>query len=248
MQQLRGLYRFLGFALITIWSIYRILLLGLLLGQNEKRAIRIRRKLARRLVRWVGLECEVSGRIPQEGFLGVTNHRSYIDSICIFQYLDACPVVKSEVANWPLIGFGLRHTATVFVHRENRDSRKKTREQMAKFVKRNISTIVFVEGTTFVGPEAGPFRPGTFMTASEGELPVVPIAIEFENQDAAWVGDDTFVPHFIRFFGAHRNSRVKIAFGEARINSDWEALRDDCHQWVNSELLRMRAEFDQSKG
>lgn len=229
-----------------MWSISSILLLGLILGQNEKRAIRIRRKLAARLVRWVGLECEVSGDIPQEGFLGVTNHRSYIDSICIFQYVDACPVVKSEVAKWPLIGFGLRHTATVFVHRENRESRKKTREQMAEFVKRSISTIVFVEGTTYVGPEAGPFRPGTFMTAAEGQLPVVPIAIEFENQEAAWVGDDTFVPHFLRFFGKYKRSRVKVAFGEARINSDWEVLRDDCYTWVNKELLRMRTEFDQN--
>lgn len=174
----------------------------------------------------------------------MTNHRSYLDSISIFQHLDACPVVKAEVKKWPIMGFGLVHSGTVFVDRKSKESRMETRKQIAEFVRSGISTIVFVEGTTYVGPETGEFRPGTFMTAVEGGFEVVPIAIEFEHQDVAWVGSDTFLPHFLKIFGKYAEIKVKVAFGPAQKYDEWEPLRDECHTWINTKLLEMRAEFD----
>ena len=84
------------------------------------------------------------------------------------------------------------------------------------------------------------------MTALEGGFEVIPIAIEFEKQDVAWVGQDTFIPHFLEIFSKYKEINVKVAFGEPRIGTDWEQLRDECHEWVNAELNRMRAEFDNS--
>jgi 1-acyl-sn-glycerol-3-phosphate acyltransferase len=244
LQTLRGFYRLVGFLWLTSVTITKILILGLIMGKDIERAIHLRRKLAQRLVRFLNVKCEVSGIIPDKGILGVTNHRSYLDSICIFQYLDACPVVKVEVKKWPILGFGLVHSGTVFVDRKSKESRKQTREQIAKLVRSKISTIVFVEGTTYVGPEAGEFRPGTFMTAVEGGFEVIPIAVEFEEQEMAWVGKDTFIPHFIRTFGKFEETRVKVAFGPTRKGEDWETLRDECYAWVNAKLLEMRSGFD----
>lgn len=243
MHRIRGIYRFIGFAGITAFSLAWMVLLSLLLGKNEHRSIRLRRKIAKRLAHFLEIEVELSGTIPDFAFIGVTNHRSYIDSVCIFMQLDACPVVKSEVARWPIIGFGLKQTATVFVERENKSSRKATRSSIAEFVKRGISTIVFVEGTTYVGPETGEFRPGTFITAAEHALPIVPIAIEFEKEEAAWVGDDTFVPHFLSYFAKNKRTRVKVSFGPVLRHSQWDKLRYDAHQWVNEELGRMQKDF-----
>lgn len=246
MQTLKALYRLIGFLWLTSVCIAKILILGLIKGKDIERAIHLRRKLAQQLVTFLNVKCEVSGQVPSKGILGVTNHRSYLDSISIFQHLDACPVVKAEVRKWPILGFGLVHSGTVFVDRKSKESRKRTREQIAENILKGISTIVFVEGTTYVGPEAGEFRPGTFMTAAEGGFEVVPIAIEFEHQDVAWVDQDTFIPHFLRIFGKYDRILVKVAFGTPRIGSDWEQLRDECHEWVNAKLLEMRAEFDSS--
>lgn len=244
MNTIRGFYRLFGFLTFTCIAIAKILILGVFNGKDVEHAIHIRRWLAQRLVRFLNVKCEVSGTIPNKGILGVTNHRSYLDSISIFQHLDACPVVKAEVGKWPIIGFGLRHSGTVFVDRKSKESRRKTRQQIADFVRKGISTIVFVEGTTYIGPGAGEFRPGTFMTAVEGGFEVVPIAIEFEKQDVAWVGQDTFIPHFLEVFGKYKEINVKVAFGTARVGKDWEQLRDECHEWINAELIRMRTEFD----
>ena len=114
---MRGIYRFIGFALITAIRIFWMIFLALILGENEKRSIRLRRKIAERLARFLKIQVEVQGTFPEEAFVGVVNHRSYIDSVCVFKEVDACPVVKSEVSRWPLIGFGLRRVATVFVER-----------------------------------------------------------------------------------------------------------------------------------
>jgi 1-acyl-sn-glycerol-3-phosphate acyltransferase len=244
MNMLRGVYRLCGFLILTSITISKIIFLGLVKGKDIKRAIHLRRKLAQQLVRFLNVQVEVTGTIPSDGVLGITNHRSYIDSICIFKNLDACPVVKAEVGRWPIIGFGLRHSGTVFVDRKSKESRKRTREQIAELVRQGISTIVFVEGTTYVGPQTGEFRPGTFMTAVEGGFEVVPIAIEFEHQEMAWVGNDTFIPHFVHVFGKYRETRVKVAFGEPIKSTEWEQLRDDCQAWVNAQLLQMRAAFD----
>lgn len=226
--------------------IAKILVLGIIKGKDIERAINLRRKLAQQLVRFLNVRCEVKGNVPNKGILGVTNHRSYLDSISIFQHLDACPVVKAEVKKWPILGFGLVHSGTVFVDRKSKESRKRTRQQIAENILKGISTIVFVEGTTYVGPEAGEFRPGTFMTASEGNFEVVPIAIEFEHQDVAWVDQDTFIPHFLKIFGKYSEINVKVSFGPTKKNQDWEILRDECHEWVNAKLLEMRTEFDTS--
>jgi 1-acyl-sn-glycerol-3-phosphate acyltransferase len=230
---------------LTSLTITEILLSGIFKGKNIERAVHSRRKLALKLVEFLKIRCELRGEIPKKGTLGVTNHRSYIDSVCIFQYLDACPVVKAEVRKWPLVGFGLVHSGTVFVDRKSKESRRETRTQIADLIIKRISTIVFVEGTTYVGPDAGEFRPGTFMTAAEGDFDVVPIAIEFENEELAWVGESTFIPHFLRIFKKYDEIKVKVAFGEPRKNADWEKLRDDCYDWVNSKLHEMRKEFDQ---
>ncbi|MBI1289545.1 MAG: hypothetical protein GC178_18410 [Flavobacteriales bacterium] len=244
MQTLRGIYRLFGFLILTCICIAKILVLAVVKGRDVKRAINLRRKLAQQLVRFLNVQVEVTGTVPTDGILGVTNHRSYIDSICIFKNLDACPVVKAEVGKWPIIGFGLRHSGTVFVDRKSKESRRRTRQQIADFVKQGISTIVFVEGTTYVGPETGEFRPGTFMTAVEGGFAVIPIAIEFEKQDMAWVGKDTFIPHFMEVFGKCRESRVKVAFGDPIKSDDWETLRDESQAWISAKLFQMRAEFD----
>jgi 1-acyl-sn-glycerol-3-phosphate acyltransferase len=237
----------MGFAILTSIMIGGILIRSLFFGKDIERAIDKRRKLTARLVRFLNIDCEITGNIPPNGSLCVTNHRSYIDSVCIFQCFDACPVVKAEVRKWPLIGYGLVQTGTVFVNRESPESRAYTRKQIADFVSRGISTVVFVEGTTYVGPEAGPFRPGTFKTAAEGGFPIVPMAIEFEKQEMAWVGSDTFIPHFLKTFGKHKRIRVKLAFGEPMINDNWKELQSRSHQWVNQELTAMRESFDREK-
>lgn len=244
MRTLRGMFRLLLFIAVTAWHIGHIILAGAVLGRDRERAIGIRRRLAQRLVRLLGIEVELRGEVPRKGILGVTNHRSYADSVAIFQWLDASTVVKAEVSRWPVIGYGLKHTFTVFVDRSDKESRRRTREQIRDFLDHGISVIVFVEGTTYVGPETGEFRPGTFMTAAEGGFEVVPIAIEWERQDMAWVGKDTFVPHFIEMFGKYGTIRAKVHFGPVLRSDDHQELLRESHAWISARLLEMRAEYD----
>ena len=42
------------------------------------------------------------------------------------------------------------------------------------------------------------FHRGGFFLARRCGVPVLPIVVRYDSKDAAWVGDDTFLPHYMR--------------------------------------------------
>jgi 1-acyl-sn-glycerol-3-phosphate acyltransferase len=42
---------------------------------------------------------------------------------------------------------------------------------------------------------------------------VVPVALRYDPPDLAWIGDDTFLPHYLRL-AARSASRVRLRLGE----------------------------------
>lgn len=242
----RGLARTVVFATVTAWYVARIIVGAPFAKDQQARAIRLRKQLSLSLMSRLSIVCHVKGTLPKHGALVVSNHRSYIDSVAIFHLIEACPVVKAEVASWPLIGLGLRHSATVFVRRSDAESRARTRREVAAFLSKGVSVVVFVEGTTYIGPRPGEFRPGTFQMAAEGGFPVVPVALEYRIQDMAWVGSDTFIPHFIKVFGTYARIECTVSFGTEISGNDGLALRDAAHVWVSEKLGLLRRRYDES--
>ncbi len=243
---LRGICRLVGFLLITVWFIARIVLGGMIRGADARRAMHLRKRLSQALTGFLNIRCTVKGEIPDPGVLIVSNHRSYIDSVAIFQFVEACPVVKAEVSRWPIIGYGLRNTATVFVDRKDPGSRARTRAAIGEVLAKGGTVVVFVEGTTYIGPLPGEFRPGTFQTAAEGGFTIVPVAIEYRVQEMAWVGSDSFIPHFIKVFGSYATTDCTVSYGPLMTGSDGLALRDAAYTWVSSELGLLRRRYDES--
>ena len=110
----------------------------------------------------------------------------------------------------------------------------------------NKSLIIYPEGTTHRGPEIGPIKESTYRIASNNNIRVYPVAIEYKNQDDAWVGDDLFVPHFIRRGGIPiRHVGVKV--GRSIQTTDNKALKHHVEDFMTNETLRMRREFDKEK-
>jgi 1-acyl-sn-glycerol-3-phosphate acyltransferase len=170
------------------------------------------------------------------------NHRSYIDGVVTCAHFFSSYVMKAEVGKWPLIGWGTKVTGTILVNRSNRDSRKETREKVKERLAAGYSVVVFPEGTTYEGPGCLELKPGMFQVAAEGNIPIVPVAIEYEHTNDAWVGDDTFIPHFFRCF-SKPVTRVKMRMGEVLISNNAEQLQQQTYQWLNENLVEMKKEF-----
>lgn len=182
--------------------------------------------------------------IPNEAAIIMANHRSYLDVVLVYPENPIVFVAKHEVSKWPLIGWGGKAVDTIWVKRDDPNSRKTTRLKIKERMKKNKSVMIFPEGTTSNGPGILPFKPGMFKTAAEGHFPIIPVALEYDNPKISWIGDDKFLPHFIRTFGKFE-IKAKVRFGDALLGDNGEKLKHQCQDWIREQCAEMREEFSE---
>jgi 1-acyl-sn-glycerol-3-phosphate acyltransferase len=190
---------------------------------------------ARRLIRALGVDVTVSGAPLPGPHLLLGNHRSYIDILAVLAATPCAFLAKAEIARWPLLGAAAQLHPTVFVTRDDRDSRKRAREGALGFLQKGLAFAAFPEGTTCRGPGVLPYFPGLFRLAEQYDFPIVPFALEYEDRADAWVDDDPFVGHFLRTFGKRR-LRLHLSFGPSLRRRPAEDLRRMTSDWVRSEV------------
>jgi 1-acyl-sn-glycerol-3-phosphate acyltransferase len=189
----------------------------------------------------LGIALEVEGAPPDRGVLLVANHRSYVDAPIIASCTPALFMAKAEIAGWPIVGTSAQVFGTVFVQRDDPESRQRARAELRDRLDAGVSVVVFPEGTTTRGPGLRPFRPGPFQVAVDAGLPVMPVAIHYPERGVAYAGDDVFLPHFLSCFAARR-VQARISFGPLMVHRDPTALRDACHRWIASALERVESQ------
>lgn len=234
-------------AILVVIHVTPAVVKALISGVDLRFALRMRRLWARRSLKVLGVETERTGAVPNDGpCIIVGNHRSYLDPIVALTEVEALPVAKAEVGSWPLIGFGAKATGIMYVKRDSKDSRAATLDAMEKTLKEGYSVLVYPEGTTHIEPTTRRFKPGAFRLAAATGVPVVPVAIEYQREEDAWIGSDTFVPHFVRTFGRKRTF-VKIRYGEPIVSDDSAVLLAQTKRWIDENSIKIRAEFSGEK-
>jgi 1-acyl-sn-glycerol-3-phosphate acyltransferase len=238
MKKIRAVFRLLYFVAYTLLRVGQIVASSLLLGENMRRSMRIRKSWAEHLLPAIGVRASVSGRPPGFPCLLMGNHRSYLDPAIILLHTHAYPVSKAEVANWPLIGYGAKVSGVLFLKRESQASRKFTLQAIADKIKEGFPVILFPEGTTHSEPLTVDFRLGGFKLAAENNVPVVPLAIKYASPLDHWTGNDTFLSHFLRRFG-EKHMAVKLCYGEPLTDTDPERLMAKTKKWIDEKLIEL---------
>ncbi|MGB5258196.1 MAG: lysophospholipid acyltransferase family protein, partial [Woeseiaceae bacterium] len=128
-----------------------------------------------------GIRVAVSGveNIPDDNCVVVANHASYIDGVLLKAYLPArfSFVIKGELRNIPVAHFLLRRSGAKFVERNKHAASARDARQIVRAAQDGQSLALFPEGTFREEPGIGQFRPGAFVAAVRGNMPVVPVAI-----------------------------------------------------------------------
>lgn len=208
MKQLRVYWRLT--ALLVSMGAYLSVIAGkqILLGEDEHFALRIRQKWTRLALRILGLRVEVNGTIPQVPGLVVANHKCLIDPVIVLSQLVAIPVGKAEIARYPLVGKAAQMTGILFLERKNKDSHLATREGIRRVLQKELSILIFPEGTTFSKPWLRDFKKGSFEIAAEEGIGVIPIAIQYGHEDMIWQEGLSTWQHFNRCFSLPSTSVV----------------------------------------
>lgn len=163
----------------SLAALFALLVTILVPGQHRRQ--RLAALAAKSIFVLARVDVEVVGidELPGNDCVIVANHASYIDGFLLKGYLPARFnfVIKGEMRDIPVVHFLLRRCGAKFVERNSHAGSARDARQIVKAAKDGESLAFFPEGTFRKEPGVGRFRPGAFVAAVRGQLPVVPIAI-----------------------------------------------------------------------
>lgn len=186
---------------------------------------------------------QISGRehlSPGKAHLFLGNHVSYLDIPLLFS---AAPevtfVAKEELASWPVIGGCIRSADILLVKRESADSRKQAALAISDWIiQKKRPVAIFPSGTTTVD-EKKPWKYGAFKIAKEHGVPVQPFRLRYKPlRKAAYIDDDSFLPHFWRLLG-EGSIVAELEFGQPFMVQDIEADIARLQAWSQAYLAEL---------
>ena len=178
-------------------------------------------------------------KIPKyKNFILMPNHRSYIDIFIVAALTPAAMVGKAELKKWPLGKQGVKVTSSILVDRSEIKSLVQTMNRIKESVTQGIPVILFPEGGTYKGPLTKPFKKGSFQIAADANIPVIPMAIHYKDEDDAWVGNDTLLSHFFKQMGKPV-TKVYINYGTPVSGSDYKQIQNETREQINLMLTQI---------
>lgn len=128
----------------------------------------------------------------------VSNHVSWLDIFVINAHHPCHFVAKSDIRDWPLIGWLSQQAGTVFLARGNRREVRRIYEGLVSSIHAGHRVAFFPEGTTAAQGGLQPFHANLFEAAIEAEVPIQPFALRYvdangEHHPAVeFIGDMSF--------------------------------------------------------
>ena len=138
---------------------------------------------ARNWLRLSGAKVRVTGQElldPNQPYVFISNHRSYLDTATLFLYTGRRIglLAKKELLKVPILGYGMGFVNVMAIDRSNRERAMETMEAATSRLRNGLSFGVFAEGTRARLGELLPFKKGAFYMAVQAGVPVVPVAIK----------------------------------------------------------------------
>lgn len=236
-------FRLLAIILFTSSALCVMLIHILFVGNSHELGQKYGKFWGRVVAKILGLKMDVEGEVPHGPCLIMANHRSYSDIMLVYTHTASAFVAMAEARNWPLIGYAAEIVGTIFVDRNNANSRKDTLIQMKKRLLEGFSIVVFPEGGTYGGPLTKEFKLGSFTLAADNNIPIIPTALDYQNPKDAWVDDSSMIEHFVRTFGRWKTATT-IRFGEPITDTNKLILLSKTQAFINNSLIEIRKHYD----
>lgn len=178
-----------------VWAVALLPVLG------SRMRTAVMRAFARALLWICGVRLQRTGQAqgwPSPCLL-VSNHISWIDIYVILAQAPVIFIAKSEIRSWPVIGWLVRLTGTIFIERGSRHALRGVLHQAATRFRRGETVLFFPEGTTSDGLGVLPFHSNLFSLAEQNpSLPVCALTIRYSQHGRpstipAYIGDMTLL-------------------------------------------------------
>ncbi len=157
---------------------------------------RILRWWSRKLLRILRVVLDLNGHPPDwqtRNLVIVANHISWLDIFIINAVRPTRFVAKSEIRDWPFVGWLCDKTGTIFIKRAKRSDTHKINQVMHDVLAGGDCVGLFPEGTTTAGDRLGKFHSSLFEPAVASGAMVTPVALEYRLDS----GERSIAPAYI---------------------------------------------------
>lgn len=186
---------------------------------NQAMQCRILKKWSRQLLAVLNIGIQTEGQQPARGEGGcliVANHVSWLD---IFVLNAICPsrfIAKSEVRDWPFIGWLCKRGGTIFIERALRRDAAPVTRRVSLLLEQGICVGLFPEGTTTDGRQVGHFHSALIQPAIDAGAKLCPIALHYQSGPGepstavAFTGNTTLAQSIWRILRCRRHTALAV--------------------------------------
>jgi len=173
---------------------------------------RLMHRWCARLIRLMNVEPRVHGAMALAGgnVLVVSNHISWLDAFVLNAVHPVRYIAKSELKRWPIAGWLVQTSGTLFIERTRRRDARRINGVIASVLAAGDVIAIFPEGTTTDGADVLPFKSSLLQPIIDAGGHVQPVALRYLDADGAlttipsFVGDDKFLASFWRVCGMRK--------------------------------------------
>jgi 1-acyl-sn-glycerol-3-phosphate acyltransferase len=154
------------------------------------------------LLRAFNIKVTVYGNLPArntQGIMFIANHISWADIHALNSLIPLRFIAKSDIKGWPVFGYLVAKTNTLFIDRGKRQQAGHIVEITSASLIAGDNLCLFPEGTTTEGALVLPFKSSVLQAAISANAQVWPIAIRYVKQDGslntemAYTGETTLM-------------------------------------------------------
>lgn len=182
---------------------------------DEEQRARLKQRWSHRILTLLAVEVDASPVEAPSGCLIVANHISWMDIFAINAVRPASFISKSEVRQWPFIGWLSARNGTIFLRRGSRGHAREINGEIDALLGSNKDVAVFPEGMTSDGTHLRSFHAALLQPAVETGRPILPLALSYYDASGnrslapSYAGETTLMQCFSAILSC-RNLKARV--------------------------------------
>lgn len=197
---------------------------------------------AKGIVWLAGVRIRHAGEPPRRPFYLVSNHETFLDILILAGYTGAVFVAKSEVQDWPLVGFLSRLFNAIFIRRADRRDTRRVNEAIRAALAEGHGVAIFAEGGIGPGDHIERFKPSLLEPAAQAGYPVHWAVLNYDTPEGCpppsevvyWRKGLPFAQMMLRILRMPR-VHAELIFGDQPSRADnRKQLAQELHREVSS--------------
>jgi 1-acyl-sn-glycerol-3-phosphate acyltransferase len=136
------------------------------------------------LLECLNIDVKTYGELPNNNTsntLFMANHISWTDIHALNSIIPLRFIAKSEISNWPIFGYLVKSSGTIFINRSSKKDAVRIVETTTEKLLNGDNIGFFPEGKTTDGTMIAPFKSSIVQAALNANATIQPVAIKYPH-------------------------------------------------------------------